>query len=128
MVSNIDTAKRALVTLLKSLATIYLVVVGITRLGQATADRSALLEAFNKNAPTNCRHIHMFGMSTQIARPNIFASIFLRWFLLQRLLVISIDVRVRSKNVKFTSDISSMRRSENLADLRFIHFRKWGGT
>ena len=50
MVSNVDTAKRALVTLLKSLAAIYGVVVGITR---ESTDKE-LVAVFRKV----CRKVH----------------------------------------------------------------------
>ena len=51
MVSNIDTAKRALVTLLKSLATIYLVAVGVTRESSDGDLRSAFRQVSRRARP-----------------------------------------------------------------------------
>ena len=51
MVRNIDTAKRALVTLLKSLATIYLVAVGVTRESSDGDLRSAFRQVSRRAHP-----------------------------------------------------------------------------
>ena len=51
MVSNVDTTKRALVTLLKSLASIYLVVVGITRESSDVQLRSAFRKVSRRAHP-----------------------------------------------------------------------------
>ena len=51
MVSNIDTAKRALVTLLKSLARIYSLVVGLSRESADTEVRAAYKRVARKAHP-----------------------------------------------------------------------------